>query len=447
MTAVATDGPTGDGALVRARELGKKYRVYEAPRHRLLEWCALGRLKLHRDFWALRDVSFDLEPGDKLGVLGMNGAGKSTLLGLVAGLLMPDAGSVEVNGDVAALLELAAGFHQDFTGRENIYLAGHLRGLTRARMKERLDDILDFAQIGDFIDQPVRTYSTGMLMRLAFSVATMVRPDVLIIDEVISVGDVFFQHKCVRRMKELTSGGSALIFVSHSTDQVRTLCNRGLVLDGGEPIFMGDSQRAADIYLKEIREREAAAAADEARSAGKPAPQADETASWRPEDFPPPHAFEYGAADAAEILNVQVTDTDGNPRDSFRISDDVHLRVVVRTKLAVEHLGTAFLLRDSTGVDLIGTTSHHYGYTVERAGAGRVMAFTFAFPNVLRSGHYSFSVAVNRLQDPEDPVSGLTIHQFDNVAGYESEGLPDLDVYHRVHVPVAVSVGPPTATT
>lgn len=425
-----------DGVLVRAQGLGKKYRIYGSPRARLVEWASLGRLCRHRDFWALRDVSFELAPGDKLGVLGMNGAGKSTLLGLVAGLLTPNEGAVEAHGDVAALLDLAAGFHKDFTGRENVLLAGQLRGLTRRQMLHYMGDIVEFAEIGEFIDQPVRTYSTGMVMRLAFSVATMVTPDVLIVDEVISVGDAFFQHKCMQRMKELTGGGTALLFVSHSTDQVRTVCNRGLVLDQGRPVYIGDSERAADVYLREIREREARRAAQKSR-APRPLPGGQ---SRRPQGFPPAHAFEYGPAERAEIVNVRVTDEDGAPRESFRIGEDVCLNIHVRVKADVERLGAAFLVRDRNGVDLLGTTSHHYGYTVERARPGQDLVFRFSFPNLLKAGHYACTAAINRLAPTRDLTAAITIHQFDNVAGYHSSGLPDLDVYHRVYAPVAVDV-------
>jgi len=436
---VAPAEPRQAGVLVRAGGLGKRYRIYKSPYLRLLEWGALGRARLHADFWALRNVSFELHSGDKLGVMGMNGAGKSTLLALVAGILHPDEGTVETTGRVAALLELAAGFHRDFTGRENIFLAGQLRGLTRRQMNAYLDDIIEFAEIGDFIEQPVRTYSSGMLMRLAFSVATTVTPDVLIVDEVISVGDAFFQHKCNQRMRELTAGGTALIFVSHSTDQIRAICNRGLVLDRGRPIYLGSSERAADTYLKHIREREAARAAEAARAslAGLAAAAAERR---RRQGFPPSHAFSYGVADLAEIVSVEVLNSRGEAADSFAVNEDVTLRMEAYVKAPVQNLGASFLVRDRAGVDLIGTTSHHYGYTVSGPLVGQVIAFTFTFRNVLREGHYSVSVAVNRLSDAGNPRSGLTIHQLDNVAGYRSSGLPDLDVYHRVYVPVEVRV-------
>jgi lipopolysaccharide transport system ATP-binding protein len=435
-------GSTGKGdgrLLVKVEGLGKKYRIYNSPGRRLLEWCALGRLKMHRDFWALREVGFELRAGDRLGVLGLNGAGKSTLLALAAGILTPDEGCVEVNGSVAALLDLVAGFHRNFTGRENVLLAGQLRGLSRREVKRRMDEVIEFAEIGEFIDQPVRTYSDGMRMRLAFSVATMVVPDVLIVDEVISVGDVFFQHKCMRRIQELTSGGTVLVFVSHSPERVRSICNRGLVLGRGTMLYQGGSERAVDVYLKHVREHMAAAAAASTRSA-MAGPAAPDVRRPGGAGFPPPHAFSSGPADTAQIVDVQVTDETGALRESFEVNEQVCLRVHALVGEPIERFGAAFLLRDENGVDLIGTSSHHHGCTVERVSQGQEVVFTFSFPNVLKPGHCSLSAAINRLPDPSITVWGVLIHQLDNVAGYASTGLPDLHLYTPIYVPVSVGV-------
>ncbi len=432
MTGSEPQAASADGALVRARGLGKRYRIYRSPYLRLVEWATLGGTNLHRDFWALRDVSFELKRGDRFGILGMNGAGKSTLLALLAGILTPDEGTVETSGNVASLLELTAGFHREFTGRENVFMAGQIRGLTRRRMNDHLDDIIAFAEIGEFIDQPVRMYSSGMLVRLAFSVATVLKPDVLIVDEVISVGDVFFQHKCRQRIKELTDSGTALVLVSHSVDQVRSICNQGLVLDRGRAQFAGTSGRAADLYLKLIREREAAAAATTTARPAAP--------HLRRAGFPPLHALAYGPADVAEIVDVEVTDESGAKAEGFGIDEEVTLRISAQVKGPVQRLGASFLVRDKAGVDLLGTASHVYGCSVDRPQVGGVVSFTFSFRNPLREGHYSISAAVNRLPDGAEPRSALTIHQLDNVAGYLSRGLPDMDVYHRVYTPMQVSV-------
>jgi len=440
--AFSGDGRTGD-AVVRIRGLGKRYRLYSNVRHQLVEWLTLNRLKLHRDFWALRGVDFELRPGDRLGVLGPNGSGKSTLLQLVAGILTPDEGTIELKGEVGALLELQAGFDPQFTGRENIFLAGQLRGISRKHMQGRLEGVIDFADIGEFIDQPVRTYSSGMFVRLAFSVATMMQPDILIVDEALSVGDVFFQHKCIRQIQELTSRGCILIFVTHSVDTVRSVCNRGLLLEEGRVAYLGTSEQAANIYLKHIREREAKLAS--VRQDGEAA-SAHEGA--RPSGrFPPADAFRSGDRLRAEITNVEVLDESGKRTDEFQTSSKMAVRIWVKTKQGFENMGASFIIRDAKGVDLMGTTSHHYGYTIERVEPGEVVNFTFEFPNMLRAGHYSLSCAVNYLPPGEiAPQSAMLIDQLDNVAIYRSVGLPDLDVYHRFYVPVEVSAGKTAAS-
>jgi len=430
-------------AVVRAEGLGKKYRLHSNVRHRLFEWLTLNQLKLHRDFWALRDVSFELEPGDKLGVLGPNGSGKSTLLQLVAGILTPDEGGVAVNGDVGALLELRAGFDPQFTGRENVFLAGQLRGIPRKRMTDHLERIIDFADIGEFIDQPVRTYSSGMFVRLAFSVATMMQPDILIVDEALSVGDIFFQHKCIRQIQKMTSAGCILIFVTHSVDTVRSVCNRGLLLENGRLTYLGTSEQAANIYLKHTREREASLARAE------PGDREALVVAARPSgSFPPPDAFRSGDRSLADIVNIEVLDQSAKPAGEFRTGSSVTLRIWAKAKRSFENMGASFLVRDAKGVDLLGTTSHHYGYTLERVTTGEVLGFTFEFPNMLRAGHYSLSCAINHLPPGEsDPRSGVLIDQLDNAAAYKSAGLADLDVYHRFYVPVQVSasrLGPET---
>jgi ABC-type polysaccharide/polyol phosphate transport system ATPase subunit len=401
------------------------------------------RLRKH-EFWAVDDVSFDLERGERLGLVGLNGSGKTTLLRMIAGIFPPDRGEIAIRGRAGALIALGAGFHPHMSGRENIHVNGAILGMSRGEIRDAYDDIVAFSEIGEFIDSPVSAYSSGMRVRLGFSIAVHISPQVLLVDEVLSVGDVFFRHKCLRRIKQLTGGGTVVVFVSHQTDQVRTTCDRGIVLDRGRAVFQGTSERAVDTYLKHVREREAAAAAAEARSAADgTGPPRDEREAYRPDGFPPAHAFEYGPADAAEIINVEVVDEDGLPADTFRIEDEVGLRLYVYVRDRVEHLGASFLVRDENGVDLLGTTSHHYGYTLERPPPGRVLVFTFRFRNVLRQGHYSLAVAANHLADPEEPRSGLIIHQLDNVTGYHSTGMPDLDVYHRLYVPVDVHVGTP----
>jgi lipopolysaccharide transport system ATP-binding protein len=238
---------------VTAAGLGKAYRRYARPFDRALEW--LGRGNRHDLFWALRDASFEVEPGGALGLVGDNGAGKTTLLAMLAGAAVPTEGSLDVVGRRSAILELGAGFHPEFSGRENIHLVGVAQGMSRAEIAARIDEIVDFSELGAFIDQPVRTYSSGMFLRLAFSIATAAEPDVLIVDEALAVGDQRFQLKCTDRIARFVQRGGTLIFCSHNLYQVKKLCRQALWIDHGTIQARGDSAEVCDLYADRARAR------------------------------------------------------------------------------------------------------------------------------------------------------------------------------------------------
>lgn len=244
---------------IHVDNLSKCYEIYDAPRDRLKQFIVppiqrmVGRLpaKYFREFWALKEVSFDIKKGETFGIIGRNGSGKSTLLQMICGTLTPTIGNIQTNGRIAALLELGSGFNLEFTGRENIYLNGTVIGLTIEEIETRLDDILAFSDIGDFIDQPVKTYSSGMFVRLAFAIQVNVEPDILIVDEALSVGDFFFQQKCFARLRKMRESGLTLLFVSHDMGTVRDLCSKSIYLVKGRSAFLGDSQVAISRYLSE----------------------------------------------------------------------------------------------------------------------------------------------------------------------------------------------------
>ncbi|RDS80988.1 ABC transporter ATP-binding protein [Dyella psychrodurans] len=236
--------------LIRARGIGKRYISYDQPHHRLLQ--ALGIKRHVKEFWALRDVDLEVWPGETIGIIGRNGAGKSTLLQMLCGLFPPTTGELEVNARVAGLLELGAGFNPEFTGLENVYFKAGLLGMTRAQVDAAMDSILAFAEIGDFVKEPVKTYSSGMFVRLAFAVAVAVKPEVLIVDEALSVGDAYFQRKCHRRIQELQEDGSTLLLVTHSTDVVERLCDRGVVIDAAHKVYDGPVRGAVTDYMKRL---------------------------------------------------------------------------------------------------------------------------------------------------------------------------------------------------
>jgi lipopolysaccharide transport system ATP-binding protein len=249
---------SSENLTIQVRGLGKRYEMYAEPVDRLKQMVLP---KLHRlarrnsreyfkEFWALHDVGFDVRRGETVGIVGRNGSGKSTLLQIICGTLNPTAGSVKVNGRIAALLELGAGFNPEFTGKENVFLSGLLYGISERELRDRYDSILDFAEIGDFIDQPVKTYSSGMMVRLAFSVAINVDPDILVIDEALSVGDELFQRKCFARIESIRDRGTTILFVSHAAGAVIELCDRALLIDAGELLVEGSPKFVVNHYHK-----------------------------------------------------------------------------------------------------------------------------------------------------------------------------------------------------
>lgn len=239
--------------LVKLEEVGKFYPIYSSPKDRLKE--IIFRKKYHQEFWALKGVSFEVHPGETLGVIGDNGAGKSTLLKIIAGTLRASEGKVLVDGRVSAILELGMGFHPEMTGIENIFLSGHLMGLSRREIEEKLKDIIDFSELGDFINQPVKTYSSGMYVRLAFSIATAVNPDILVIDEALSVGDSYFQKKSLDRIMEFREKGKTIVFCSHNMYHITHLCNRAIWLHHGKIKMGGNALEVVENYEEYCRER------------------------------------------------------------------------------------------------------------------------------------------------------------------------------------------------
>ena len=243
---------------IEVHNLGKKFKLFTSPGGRFLEYMSIGKVNRHADFWALKDISFDIPSGTTLGILGQNGSGKSTLLSILAGVLYPSEGSFEIKGKVSAILELGSGFHMEFSGRDNVYMYGSIMGLTKLEIDNRFDKIVQFSELGDFIYQPLRTYSSGMIVRLAFSVAVHVDADILIVDEALAVGDAIFQHRCFRKIREMQAEGKTILYVGHDTDAVRNLCTQALLLDGGRIIESGDPNYVVNKYYSLIADRESA---------------------------------------------------------------------------------------------------------------------------------------------------------------------------------------------
>jgi len=400
---------------IRVRHLGKCYHVYEKPAHRLLQMLWRGSRNYYREFWAVEDVSFDIRRGETVGIIGRNGAGKSTLLQMICGTLNPTRGDIEVNGKVAALLELGAGFNPEFTGRENVYLAASLYGLAKEDVDARFADIATFADIGEFIEQPVKTYSSGMFVRLAFAVIAHVDADILVVDEALSVGDAYFQQKCMRFLSDFQSNGGTLLFVSHDMGAVNALCASAVLLRrlGGRYLCdVGLAKNISSIYLRELYdERTKASAASLAFDVDGSFNSADTNTqvlgthrqSFEVSDIHParyhaspfrPNAEGFGAG-GASITSVLFRSPKGHTLTEFTSDEEVSLVVYARTAKPMVYPAIGFMLKDRKGQYVIteSTDSYLRSEAIQVEAHCEVEAeFRMRLPSLVR-GEYTLDVA------------------------------------------------------
>jgi lipopolysaccharide transport system ATP-binding protein len=406
---VPAAAPRAGEPVVVARHVGKLYRLYERPQDRLKDSLLWRFGKTYgREFWALRDVSFDLSRGEVLGIIGRNGSGKSTLLQILAGVLQPTTGEVQVNGRVAALLELGSGFNPDFTGRENVFLNGSILGLSHAETARRFDEIAEFADIGEFIEQPVKVYSSGMFVRLAFAITTAVDADVLVIDEALAVGDLFFRQKCYRRLTALRERGTAIIFVSHAMGDVEQFCERGLVLDHGHEVFQGTASAAVKhYYLIEQHDRpQIAAGGPDRADTSYSAELADRTATALAADlgWPVPSAFvdlrEKTQVDNgwARATRLGVCDSQGRPCRVFEQGALATFFYEFELLHDIEVPVGGVVIQNDKGVHAHGKSTLEYGSVVaSHAPKGSLVRFCQEISLELAAGEYSFEVGLATL--------------------------------------------------
>ncbi|HXM47544.1 MAG TPA: ABC transporter ATP-binding protein [Pyrinomonadaceae bacterium] len=369
--------------------ISKQYRIYHQAADRLKEMVSRGRWKTHREFWALREISFEVEQGTTFGIIGANGSGKSTLLQIVAGTLEPTHGSVCHTGRIAALLELGAGFNPEFTGLENVFMNASLMGFSRAETEAMLPEIERFAEIGDFIYQPVKTYSSGMYVRLAFATAISAMPQILIVDEALAVGDAVFQHRCMRRIREMQESGMTILFVSHDPSAIRALCSRAVLLNAGRMEVIGKPTDVLNRYQKLIMAREDAYESEQ--------PAAEEVTSISAEDAGAPgpvYAYRHGDR-SAEVIRVDLLNAAHRPIEFVESGEAVLLRVraVFHTEIAAPVFG--FLLRNRHGIHLYGTNTDLQQINLGQVRRGEVVEATFAFNCWLAPDSYSASVALH----------------------------------------------------
>jgi len=356
--------------------LGKAYRRYPSRWARLAEWLAPGRSR-HELHWVLRHIGFSVAPGESVGIIGRNGAGKSTLLKLITGTTQPSEGEVKVTGRVAALLELGMGFHPEFTGRENVSMTAQLSGLSAEEIAAAMPEIESFAEIGRYIDEPLRTYSSGMQVRLGFSAATAFRPDVLIVDEALAVGDLYFQHKCYARIRRFRAEGMTLLFVSHDPGAIKSLCDRAILLDAGGIRADDRPDTVLDYYNALVAEQENAAV-------------------QAPEHLPSPDAGMRSGDRRAVLLDVALF-ADERPAKVVRVGQPVRLSIRFRKHTDVADLTVGFLIRDRLGNDVYGTNSWHLGAKkLREVPVGVDACLDCRIPAMnLGPGSYSITVALH----------------------------------------------------
>lgn len=359
---------------IKATQLGKAYKQYPTRWARLAEWLWPFAGPRHRLHWVLRDINFEVEPGEAVGLVGANGAGKSTLLKLITGTTKASEGTVDFQGRVAALLELGMGFHPEFSGRQNVVMAAQLLGLNLAEIQALMPEIEAFAEIGDAIDQPLRTYSSGMQMRLAFSVATARRPDILVVDEALSVGDAYFQHKSFERIRQFRREGTTLLIVSHDRYAIQSICDRAVLLHDGALALQGKPDKVLDYYNALMADREGKTIRQEMLSSG--------------------HVQTVSGTAEAIIAGVRLLDEQGREINAIEVGSPVVLEVQVQVQQPIEQLILGFMIKDRFGQAMYGLNTHRTAQTLESLRAGETLTFRFAFPVLLGQAHYSISLSL-----------------------------------------------------
>lgn len=399
--------------LISVRNVSKSYLVFNESIDRLKQ-AFWGRFKTyHHTVHSLRDISFELRRGRSLGIIGRNGSGKSTLLQLIAGTLSPTGGEVRTYGRIAALLELGSGFNPEFTGRENVFLNGTIMGLSRAEMEAHYQQIIDFADIGEFIDMPVKTYSSGMMLRLAFATAINVNADVLIVDEALAVGDASFQEKCYARLKQLIGGGTTLLFVSHDSETVSQLCSEALLLEKGETVYYGEPKEAVDRYFQLWSSMKKKPSGNGSAPADAPLPREDAAAEGvqgadgaaeaaAPED-PLRRRLErllergtYCAFEREgrwgdrelELIGLYLLGADDHNVDVLEFGQELKILIRAVARQDLEAVDVGFQLRDLKSLPIVAVTNHNVPERIGPLQAGQELLVEYQFPMQLRAGHY-----------------------------------------------------------
>ena len=424
--------------VIRVSNVTKNYRLYRRQRDRLWESLGLDFKKNYKEKHALNGVSFEVNRGETVGIIGTNGSGKSTMLKLITGVLTPTSGAIEVEGRISALLELGAGFNMEYTGIENIYLNGTMIGFSREEIDQRLQSIIEFADIGDYINQPVKSYSSGMFVRLAFAVAINIDPEILIVDEALSVGDVFFQSKCYRKFEEFKRDGKTILFVSHDLSAISRYCDRAVLLNQGDKVYEGTPKEAIDIYKKVLVDQfhKGTGTADAGGNSGEETEdRAGEGKKLWKDHFPVnPSLVEYGEKNA-EIIDYGLYDEKGLPTSNFIKGSVFTVKMRILARETVLEPIFAFTIKNLKGIEICGTNTTMEKVPVEtmKEGDEHVVAFTQKID--LQGGEYLLSLGCTGYQDGMfrvfhrlyDVISLTVVSSRDTVGFYDMNSTCVLD--------------------
>ena len=419
---------------ISVKDVTKIYKMYDKPMDRLKEALHPRHREYHRKFYALNNISFQVKKGETVGIIGTNGSGKSTILKIITGVLSPTEGTVDVEGSISALLELGAGFNSDYTGIENIYMNGTMMGFSRKEMEAKLPDILDFADIGDFVYQPVKTYSSGMFVRLAFALAINVEPEILIVDEALSVGDVFFQSKCYRRMEEIRRNGTTILMVTHDMGSIIKYCDKVVLLNRGSFVAEGAPGHMVDLYKKILANQMDSLSQELAGSHDDSGAEAAKPAADRPEGLMKekltinPDRTEYGDG-RAEIYDLGLFDGRGSLTNLLLKGENFTIREKIRFHARIQSPIFTYTIKDKKGTDLSGTNTMFEGTDIRPVEPGDEYEVSFTQRMTLQGGEYLLSmsctgfelgehVVYHRLYD----VANITVISNKNTVGiYDME--------------------------
>lgn len=437
---------------IQVQNLSKCYQIYQRPQDRLLQMLPFNHRQYYDEFWALRDVSFTIQTGETVGIIGRNGSGKSTLLQMICGTVSPTQGTIQTNGRIAALLELGAGFNTEFTGRENIVLNASILGFSQQDINHRMDDILSFSELGSFIDQPVKTYSSGMFARLAFSIAIHVDPDILVVDEALAVGDAKFVAKCMRRIKDLQKSGVTILFVSHDVGSVRTLCDRAIWLDRGElrndgDVFPVTGQYTEYMFQDEPSEQDILSEQIQQQMVDEPSISTTNTlpVDSRVDDIIHESSSNSDISNFARpvthwgshqgiIKSVHLLNHQGTHKDVIMWDEDVEIVINLLIPLSIprESLSIAFSIKDLKGTDLLVSTTHDFNK--DATPSIENFSVHFRFRNQLTTGKYLIVAAVENREYSD-------IHYYEYIEGaHYFSSLADQRLFGIFHQPITQQI-------